>query len=322
MSDEFIARAWRRPPPDFARQLRERLHTADARPAIPRITGLRAACVAAVLAGLSLLSLPAVRAGAAAFLDMFRVVSFTAVPVQSEHIKALLSSGLDLKRMLGEEVKVDQAAGPVQRVDTPAEAAKLADIPMHLPAWLPQGMQVQQVEVLGERRFSVTASVAKLQQVLASQDITDVTIPAGVDGQVVRFDIPPEVEITYGGSTGQIGLMMSRRPEASLPAGLDLASLAEIGLRVLGIDRAEAYRIAQSVDWRTTLLVPVPADVSAFRQVDVQGQGGLMIETAKTSTRRRGGAVLLWSSGGEVFALSGDSGRAGDELLEMAQSMQ
>lgn len=333
MSDEFLASAWRRPPPDFDRQLRERLRSVDARPAIGRKAGLRAACAAAVLAGLCLLSFPSVRAGAAAFLDLFRVVNFTAVPVQPEHIKALLSSGaaggLDLKAMIGEAVQADQPPVPVQRADTPQQAAQLANIPLHLPAWLPAGMQVQQVGVLGEQRFTVTARVARLQSLLESQGINDLSIPEGIDGQVVRIDIPPVVEITYGSKAGPVKLLISHRPQASLPAGLDLARLAEIGLRVLGLDPSEAYRIAQSVDWRTTLLVPVPADATSFRQVDVQGQGGLLIQAAKASTpagRHGPTALLLWSSGEEVFALAGLPGRnpvqGGDALLEMAQSMQ
>jgi hypothetical protein len=117
-------------------------------------------------------------------------------------------------------------------------------------------------------------------------------------------------------------LIEARRPEASLPAGLDMPRLGEIGLRLLGTDAGEAYRIAQSIDWRTTLLVPVPTDATAFRKVDIRGASGLLIESAR---RDRGGTaalqtILMWSSGDLVLALIGSL--PADQLLEMAQSTQ
>jgi hypothetical protein len=325
-SDEFIASAWRKPPPAFARELRERLRTLDTRrgPAVFRTTGLRAAaCAAALLAGAGLLSFPAVRAGARVFLDLFRVTSFAGVPVQRQHMQALLSrQGIDLPALLGEQLQVQKAAGPPQQVATLAEAAKRADIPLRLPTWQPVGLGVQHIEVQGDQRLSVTLSADKLRRVLESQGIDDLPLPDGIDGQVVRMYVPPVVRITYGGAAGQAVLVEARHPEAAMPAGLDVARIAEIGLRVLGLDREQAYRYAQSIDWRTTLMVPVPVDVASFREVDVQGRTGLLIEAGGPA---RGGAahpgsVLLWSSGDQVLALIGNLGS--NDLIEMAQSAQ
>jgi hypothetical protein len=139
--------------------------------------------------------------------------------------------------------------------------------------------------------------------------------------------VPAAVHITYRDQNRLVRLLQARQPEVSFPAGLDLAALAEIGLRVLGIDRVEAHRFAQNVDWRTTLMVPVPTDASVFKQVDVQGNPGLLIETnqrfstapgeLRVSMQQR---TILWSSGGSVFALVGNVRSA--ELFEMAQSVQ
>jgi hypothetical protein len=90
---------------------------------------------------------------------------------------------------------------------------------------------------------------------------------------------------------------------------------------VMGIERAEAHRFARSVDWRTTLLVPVPVDTGRFRQVDVQGHPGLLIE----SNREVPGHVarelhLMWSSGDSVFVATGNVDRS--ELFEIAQTLQ
>lgn len=90
--------------------------------------------------------------------------------------------------------------------------------------------------------------------------------------------VPPVVRTIYRNSDSRIELMQARSPEVSFPRELDLPVLAEIGLRILGLDREEAYRLAWSVDWRSTLLVPVPVNAAAYREVDVAGQQGLLIE--------------------------------------------
>jgi hypothetical protein len=106
----------------------------------------------------------------------------------------------------------------------------------------------------------------------------------------------------------------------SFPAGLDLAVLAEIGLRILGLDRVQAYRFANSIDWRTTLVVPVPANAASFREVNVQGQTALFIEAVGDAAGPRNEAVIMWSREGNVYALRG--ALRAPELLEMAQTVQ
>ena len=103
-----------------------------------------------------------------------------------------------------------------------------------------------------------------------------------------------------------------------MPQGADLPLLAEIGLRVLGFEPNEARRFANTIDWRTTLLVPVPASVANFHEVDIGASKGLLIETTATAGRRA--SQLLWSVGGTVFALIGDV--SPEELFEMARSTQ
>jgi hypothetical protein len=113
-----------------------------------------------------------------------------------------------------------------------------------------------------------------------------------------------------------------------MPAGLDLAMLAEIGLRVLGMVSGEARRFAQSVDWRSTLIVPIPVDAATFRQIDVRGNQGLLIEStglkrSPDGERQPPGPLvrhILWSAGGSVFALSGNV--PSEELFEIAQNVQ
>lgn len=320
MNEDFLTSAWRKPPPPFAAQLRERLRHLDAQRATSprRRRVLQAvACAASLLLAVGLVALPSVRAGAETFLDLFRVVNFVAVPVPKERF-ATLQRGLDLPRMLGEQVQVVQAPGAPQSVATPAQAGVLAGIAVHLPTWMPDGLAQQGIEVLGEQRWTVAASTQKLQQVLDALGINDLAVPSGLDGQTATIHVYPSVRVSYAAKTGHVLFVQARQPDAVLPAGIDLPLLAEIGLRVLGFEPNEARRFANTIDWRTTLLVPVPAAVANFHEVDIGAGKGLLIETATTARPRA--SQLLWSAGGSVFALIGDV--QPEDLFEMARSTQ
>jgi hypothetical protein len=326
MDDDFMLSGWRKPPAEFARQVRDRLHRLDAEAAplhhfkpISRI----AACVAALVLVVGAFSFPAVQAGARAFLDLFRLVNFAPVVVQTERLNALMErQDLDLPRMLGEQVEELKAPGARQTVADPAAAGVAAGMQVRMPTWRPVGLEPQLIEVSADQALRFTASTAKLKRVLDAFGIDDLSVPDQIDGQSATVHVPAIVRVMYRSDHHEVVLLQARQPEVSFPAGMDLASLAEIGLRVLGLKPAEAHRLAQNVDWRTTLMVPVPADVSVFRQVDIQGNAGLLIVTVRKSAR---GVLpeqsrVLWSSGDSVFALVGNVQPT--ELFEMAQSVR
>jgi hypothetical protein len=318
MNEDFMHSAWRKPPAPFATQLRERLRRLDAqRASSPRRRRVlqAVACAASLLLAVGLATLPSVRAGAETFLDLFRVVDFVAVTVPTERV-ATLQKGLNLPQMLGEQVQVVQKPGAPQKVATPEQAGALAGIAVHLPTWIPDGLALQGIEVLGEQRWTVAASTQKLQQVLDTLGISDLTAPPGLDGQTASIHVYPGVSLSYTDQDNRVLFIQSRQPDAVLPQGTDLPLLAEIGLRVLGFGPDEARRFAYTIDWRTTLLVPVPASVANFHEVDLGGSKGLLIETAASAGPRN--SQLLWSAGGSVFALIGDV--RPEELFEMAQS--
>ncbi|MDB6156677.1 MAG: hypothetical protein JWO04_383 [Gammaproteobacteria bacterium] len=326
MDDDFMLSAWRKPPADFARQVRDRLHRLDSEAA--SVHGFKpisrlAASLAALVLVLGAFTFPQVQAGARAFLDLFRIVNFAPVLVQSERFSALMErQDLDLPRMLGEQVEVLKAPRAPQTVADAAAAGIAAGIQVRIPTWRPVGLEPQLIEVSADQTLRFTASTAKLKRVLDAFGIDDLSLPDGIDGQSATVHVPAIVRINYRSQDHDVMLLQARQPQVSFPAGIDLASLAEIGLRVLGMKPGEAHRFAQNVDWRTTLIVPVPADVSMFRQVDVQGNPGLLIQTVRRSSR---GVLpkesrVLWSSGDSVFALVGNVWPT--ELFEMAQSVR
>lgn len=324
LDDEFMFSGLRTPPLAFARQLRAKLEAADLeRGSAPRVPRLRwAAAVAAALILGAAFTQPSVRAAAMTFLDLFRVVSFAPVAVQAARLNQLGEQGIDLPRILGQQTRQLQAPAAPRVVATPEAAGAAAGIPLALPTWRPPGLDLQRIEVKGSQSWRFTANMSKLQQVLTSLGIDDLSVPASIDGQVVTMSVAPAARIVYGDGTRLAVLMEARQPQVAVPAGTNIAQLAEIALRVLGVGREEAYSIAQSVDWRSTLIVPIPADVSNFRQVNIQGHEGLLVTTVRKTARGRlpVESRLLWSDGGRVFALIGNLPPS--DLFDMAESMQ
>ncbi len=325
MDDQFLHALRSDPSPEFARRLARRLREVEAprvRNVSPRVFRLAAAVASAALVAFAF-SFPAVRAGAQAFLDWFRVVNFAGVAFDEQRVGTLLQSGLDWPHLIAEQVEVVHQPGPIVSFATPAEAAPAAGVDVRTPAWLPYGFVLTSTSVADEVELRAIASEAKIKTVLETLGLDDVTVPVGIDGEQITLHTRPVVRLVYGDGTRSATLLESKSPEVSFPAGLDLSQLAEIGLRILGMGRSEAYQLAQSIDWRSTLLVPVPANAASFHHVDVQGQPALAIQTAATNTDRSpsgGDSLLLWSYQGQVYALHG-SIRA-EELLEMAQTLQ
>jgi hypothetical protein len=322
MDDSFLHRARRDPAPEFARRLRAALHESEqtTHRSRGREQVLKWVSAAASVAIVSVaFTFPAVRAGAQAFLDLFRVVNFAGVSFDPSRITDLRSRGLDLQSLIGDSVEVLEDPGPPVAFESTADASAASGMTFRAPAWLPPGWQQQRVEVGGERAARVTTSTAKLQSVLDALGIDDLSAPTELDGQQVTLRIHPTAVISYANGSRTLRFVQAASPDVSFPQGLELSTLAEIGLRILGLDRDDAYRFAQSFDWRSTLLVPVPATAASFREVDVGASRGLMIETVGSSNVPSESA-LFWANDGRVFALEG--GVRAPELLEMAQTVQ
>jgi hypothetical protein len=315
MDDRFLHDLRRVPEPEFAARLRGSLRALDTRARSGASSSMtRWLAAAASIAVVSVaFTFPSVRAGAAAFLDLFRVVNFAGVRFDPERLQGLRAGGIDLPSMFGEVEPLTQPSQPLSYAD-PAEAGQAAGIQLRLPAWVPPGWSLSGTVVTAEHSVRVTANTAKVRAVLDALALDDVQLPEGIDGQVATVRVPPIVGLTYTNGSTTMRLVEARSAEVSFPAEFDLPAIAQAGLRILGLGRDEAYRMAYSIDWRNTLVVPVPADAASFRQINVAGADGLLVE------RVRGGRVLFWSTGGQMYVLASPLGAA--ELLEMAQSLQ
>jgi hypothetical protein len=332
MSDEFLTQSREEPRPEFAAALRQRLQAQEAEPAPRRLRwpvrpALAAACVLACL-GL-LLALPSVRAAAQGFLDSFRVKRFAAVPFDPERLARLKEGEPELRRLMASQVEVLQEPGPMREVADLEEAASVTGIQVRVPATVPNGVTGPEVRVGGSGLARVTLDAAKIQAILDAVEV-QAELPPGLDGTTVTIETPQNVQARYRrGDDDYITFLQARSPEVTLPPGLDLAELAVLGLQVLGLSPAEARSFARTIDWRSTLLIAVPAEQATYREVELHGTKGLLVTTVGGSRpgtqgqRRQSGprrSVLLWSEADMIFAMAGRGN--GLDLVEMAQSMR
>src|SRR5262245_16510841 len=83
---------------------------------------------AAAVALIAALALPASRAAAQTFLDLFRIVNVAAVPVNPDRLKQLSASGIDIATLIGSHVEVVADPGPVHVFSSPEEAGRTANV--------------------------------------------------------------------------------------------------------------------------------------------------------------------------------------------------
>jgi hypothetical protein len=157
-------------------------------------------------------------------------------------------------------------------------------------------------------------------------DVRDLQLPAGLD-QDFTVEMPTMLAQDFHNASRSAHaiLLQGASPEVSLPHGVDLARLGEIGLRIIGLPKEEAHRMAGSIDWRSTLVVPVLASATSFQQVTVNGERGVYVGMNEANgtepLKHHGtGAAVIWSHAGRVFALTGNLDRI--TLMEMAESVR
>jgi hypothetical protein len=326
MNEELLYSLRRDPSPQFAARLRADLrrhesHTAPERRSWPIARLVGAAATIALVAGL--FTMPAVRASAQSFLALFRVVNIVAVPVDESRLAILEDRRLDPPHLIGDHVQLLQDPGAPTLVPSPEQAASLAGMEVQLPRELPREMTITEIHVTGEYVAQVTADASRLQQIMDTLGITDLSVPSGLDGQVSTVRVPPIVTVKYEQGPRVTRFYQARTPQVSMPAGVDLASLGEIGLRIVGLSPVDANRFARAIDWQTTLLLPVPPMISSFKQVDIGGQSGIALERwvpSPTEPRQIRINALLWAADGRVFAI--ESTQQSGDLLLMANSIR
>jgi hypothetical protein len=278
---------------------------------------------------------PQVRAIGSSFLGLFRVEQFTILQVDPDQIESQLGSSSNFEYLLAEDVVVEEYGDAMDAVDA-AEASRLAGFPVRLPAAAPG---LGELKVQPGAKVSMIVDLPKVQALLDEIGTADLQLPAALDGAEVSMELPIAVGAAFGSCevTGEmirnadidpdgplpdlsecITLTQFPSPEISAPPGLDIASIGEIFLQVLGMTPEEAAQFSQNVDWTTTLVIPIPRYGTEYQEVFVDGVEGTLIMQSQRSNLPH--YLLVWIKDGVVYGLTGPG--TAESALEIANSLE
>jgi len=245
-------------------------------------------------------------------------------------------AGKMLGQLISDNVVVTMQGKP-QPVATPDEASQLAGF--HVRILTARG-DTPQFSVEGEQAFHLTLNRERLQAIVDEVGRSDIQLPASIDGAEVAVHIPRAVMARYGdiekpkgpgdgpgsewkGATQeqiQNFLMFAQvpSPTVSVPPNVNIAEVAEAGLEVGGMSPAQAQAFVQSVDWTSTLVIPVPHEGGSLQKELVDGVEGTLI-SAPQRGRRPQGYTLIWTKNGVIYSLAGFGD--GSQAVELADSL-
>ena len=252
------------------------------------------------------LSFPGVRAAASDFLGLFRVQKFAAISISPEQL-ALLEEIAESGLFPG-EIEMIAPPGEPQLAGSLAEAESVLNWKVRTPDQLGEPDMVYTMEG-GSGRLIVDVDNARAILEIAGADSS--LIPDSLDGAPVNVTVYSGVSQNWNEG---IVLVQAPSPLVEYPDDVDASALGEALLQALGMDDVAAAQLADSIDWTTTLLLPIPENVASFNEVSIDGEIGLALSSLGGNN-----AGILWQHDGSVYALSGSNI---DELIDVANTLR
>lgn len=271
--------------------------------------GAAAACLLIVL-----FSFAPARSWAQRFLSMLRVQKLAVVPVDLSAVTAEVGANQGKKlitQLISDNVTVTLKPGRPVSASSPQVAGQMA------------GFSVQTLDGLGvpkdilvsdEAAFYLTLDRQRIEAVLNQINRPDIQVPSNIDGSIIAVHIPKAVHMAYA----NMDFTQVPSPTVSVPPSLNISALAEAALQVAGMSPAEAHAFCQSVDWTSTLVIPVPEAASSYQSVRVEGTDGTLIQ-APARGKFPGGYALIWTKNGIIYSISGKG--PADPAVAVAESL-
>jgi hypothetical protein len=259
-------------------------------------------------------------------LGIFRVERFTVLEIDPSTLKgnALQNNQLlnqTISRVLSDEVTITQKPQKPQPVADAAAASKAAGFAVQLlPGETPSGVLVESGAAM-----QMKLNRDRIQSILDEAGRSDLQIPASVDGATVGVRVPAGIMAFYGncgdkasglffssGAAGKeakeadascISLIQLPSPVVSAPQEIDPAQIAQVALQFMGMNANDAANFTQTVDWTSTLVLPVERGKTKYEQVYVNGNEAALIRPANQGPA--GHYSLMWVDNGIVFGLGG-----------------
>jgi putative zinc finger protein len=225
-----------------------------------------------------------------------------------------------LQQMIGQMVSDKVVVTVDEKPQHPAnatDAAQLAGFPVRL---LSARVDSPRFTVEGQHAFHMTIDRARLQEIFDQSGRPDLLLPATLDGATISVQIPRSVTVQYGdcaregnrehsgppAAAPQLGnclaLEQAPSPVVSVPAEVNIQQLAEIALQFTGMSAEQAREFCQTIDWKSTLVLPIPRYAGSYSVVEVNGVQGTLI----THNDRRGSQyALIWVKNGIIYGLAG-----------------
>lgn len=290
--------------------------------------------VTIVLILVVVISIPSTRALASQLLDLFRVQQVTVIPIDTTGLQQLTGNG-----SLGKQISqlISSSTTELQNAGAPVDATSADDASQKagFTVRLPSGMTPSRISVLGSSAYNFTIDQKKAQALLDEAGRSDLVLPTSIDGAVVSVTVPASVRADYGScpdpsavDSSQRGSMSRQYPDCVImaqipsptvntPPNVNVEQLAEIGLEFTGMTSDQAAAFAQSVDWTSTLVVPIPKNAATYQQVQVDGVTGTLIQRPADDAPQY---VLLWVKNGIVYSI-GSLGSDSQQAIQMANSL-
>ena len=254
---------------------------------------------------------PARQAGAQ-FLRLFRVQNVAVIPFEPE---AALRAGGKLEALVLERDFPQLEPTPV--ADLVAAEAQSGEQVLQ-PGYLPDGFSAVEVAVAPAQRGRVVLNLSAARSMLAAAGLPTDALPMGLEEATLFISVPPLVLVRYAGEGAELTYAQLRSPQVEAPEWVDERQLAELGLRLLGLSAPEAASLASSIDWASTLVIPIPRDEVRAYAAHVRGQPGYLLEEVGAAEQPR--LALIWQEGGLVRALAG--ALPASELMAVAESLR
>lgn len=250
-------------------------------------------------------SIPGVRAAASDFLGLFRVQKFAPISISAEQL-AILEEIADTGMYPG-EIEMFDEPGPAVLVSSREAAGQEV-------GWNPRAPQMlsepDQVYVADGGSGRLTLDVDNTRALVSAAGADPNLIPDSLEGAVVDIVLYPSVSQHWAD-----GVMLTESPVPFIeyPEAVDTDAIGEALLQALGMDRSQARRLSRSIDWTSTVLLPIPEDIATFNEVAVDRVDGLAFSSLDGAH-----SALLWQKNGRVYVLSGGEV---DDLVDIANSL-
>lgn len=256
----------------------------------------------------ALMAFPSVRAAANDFLGLFRVQKFAPISISPEQMAMLEQLG-DQGISPGEFVTVKDPGEPLS-VGTIEAAETFAGL--DLKQLKGPDLPVD-VYVSDDANGYLVVDLAGARAILAAAGADPLLLPDAIDGARVDVTVFDSVQQIYPSG---VTFMQTPSPLVAYPENIDATVLGEAMLQVLGTDPAAAREIAQSIDWTSTLLLPIPQDMAAYRDVRIGQSVGVLLEPFDPEAD----PSVVWQQDGMVYMMTGPV--AVDELLQLANTVR